>query len=51
MGPETPDVKGLSVKVEKSAYPKCERCWTLRPDVGTIPAHPTLCARCAQVVG
>ncbi|HEX7899124.1 MAG TPA: isoleucine--tRNA ligase [Planctomycetota bacterium] len=51
VGPETPDVKGLSVKVEKSAYPKCERCWNLRPDVGAVASHPALCARCADVIG
>jgi isoleucyl-tRNA synthetase len=51
VGPEAPELKGFSVKVEKSAHPKCERCWNLRPDVGSVAAHPALCARCAQVVG
>jgi isoleucyl-tRNA synthetase len=50
VGPESPELKGLSVKVEKSGHPKCERCWNLRPDVGQTPAHPTLCSRCAAVL-
>jgi isoleucyl-tRNA synthetase len=29
-----------------SAYPKCERCWHYRADVGADPARPELCARC-----
>jgi isoleucyl-tRNA synthetase len=48
VGPECADVKGLSVKVEKSPHPKCERCWNLRPDVGRVAAHPTLCGRCVS---
>ena len=26
---------------------KCERCWTVSKSVGTVAAHPTICARCA----
>jgi isoleucyl-tRNA synthetase len=40
------DLKGLTVRVEKSPHPKCERCWALRPSVGRESAHPALCARC-----
>ena len=29
---------------------KCERCWMHSPTVGADADHPTLCARCAQVV-
>ena len=29
---------------------KCERCWLMRP-LATDDRHPTLCARCAAVVG
>ena len=39
-----------SVVVEKADGEKCERCWTISETVGTIEAHPTLCARCAEVV-
>ncbi len=37
---------GLAVKVAKTSYQKCERCWHHRPEVGTIDAHPSLCQRC-----
>jgi isoleucyl-tRNA synthetase len=29
---------------------KCERCWRVLEEVGTIPAHPTLCRRCCEAV-
>ncbi|MUV06420.1 isoleucine--tRNA ligase [Planococcaceae bacterium Storch 2/2-2] len=29
---------------------KCERCWSVKTDVGEVEAHPTLCVRCADVV-
>ncbi|MES2598517.1 MAG: isoleucine--tRNA ligase [Verrucomicrobiota bacterium] len=41
----------LAATVEVCTNPKCERCWKLLPDVGTIAAHPTLCGRCAEAVG
>jgi isoleucyl-tRNA synthetase len=34
----------------KSSYPKCERCWNLRPTVGQSAEHPTLCERCVRVL-
>ncbi|MHB9008659.1 MAG: isoleucine--tRNA ligase [Limisphaerales bacterium] len=37
--------------VEKAAGQKCERCWHWETEVGTHPAHPTLCSRCVQAVG
>ncbi len=40
----------LQATVEVCADPKCERCWRLLPEVGTLPAHPTLCERCAEAV-
>ena len=42
---------GLTVHVEPSALPRCARCWTRSETVGTNEKHPTLCARCASVVG
>jgi isoleucyl-tRNA synthetase len=50
VGPESSEVKGLSIRVEKSPHPKCERCWNLRPDVGQSSKHPALCARCVSVI-
>jgi len=29
---------------------KCERCWRVLPEVGTVPDHPDLCRRCAGVI-
>ena len=45
---ETPE---LSVKVERAAGTKCERCWKYTADVGSDARFPTICARCARAVG
>ena len=50
VGPESADLKGVSIKAEKGTDPKCERCWNLRRDVGSNPAHPTLCGRCVAAL-
>jgi isoleucyl-tRNA synthetase len=34
------------IEVKPSSQRKCVRCWHLRPDVGSDPRHPELCARC-----
>jgi isoleucyl-tRNA synthetase len=34
--------------VAPSADAKCERCWHYRADVGSDPAHPTICGRCTS---
>ncbi|MFM7698222.1 MAG: isoleucine--tRNA ligase [Limnohabitans sp.] len=36
----------LQVKVSPCTDVKCERCWHYSADVGSIAAHPTICARC-----
>jgi len=36
----------LAVHVQPRQAPKCERCWHWREDVGSDPAHPTICGRC-----
>ncbi len=36
------------VAAEPCPYPKCERCWHQRPDVGGHPTHPALCGRCVD---
>ena len=51
VGAESAELKGFSVRVEKSTHPKCDRCWNLRADVGRSAAHPGLCGRCVAVVG
>ncbi|MFM7346118.1 MAG: isoleucine--tRNA ligase [Tagaea sp.] len=45
--PETP---GVAVRVETAPGHKCERCWKVLPEVGSVPAHPKLCVRCADAV-
>ncbi|MBX2808607.1 MAG: isoleucine--tRNA ligase [Cellvibrionaceae bacterium] len=42
------DIQGLAVQVDANTDPKCARCWHQRPEVGTIAAHPELCARCVD---
>ncbi|MBN2908346.1 isoleucine--tRNA ligase [Polycladomyces sp. WAk] len=42
--------KGIAVKVEVAPGEKCERCWVVSPTVGQDPDHPTICARCAEIV-
>ncbi|MDD0974241.1 isoleucine--tRNA ligase [Pseudomonas fontis] len=42
------EVPGLKLKVVKSGYAKCGRCWHFRADVGSNPEHPEICARCAD---
>ena len=41
---------GLTVAVESSSLPKCERCWTHSDSVGRSTEHPCLCARCAEAI-
>ncbi len=43
-------VAGQTIKTRATASidTKCERCWHYRPDVGTDPAHPTICGRCTS---
>ncbi len=45
------DVPGVAVVCDRDEGTKCERCWRYTGDVGSIGAHPYLCARCADVVG
>jgi len=38
----------MKVEVTPSEAQKCDRCWHWRDDVGSDPAHPTICGRCAS---
>ena len=40
----------LTVAAKVSGGEKCERCWHYTDDVGSVAAHPTLCARCSENV-
>ncbi|SFP05274.1 isoleucine--tRNA ligase [Salibacterium halotolerans] len=39
-----------SVQVYPAEGETCERCWTVRTDVGSDPKHPGLCSKCADIV-
>ncbi|MDZ7782651.1 MAG: isoleucine--tRNA ligase [Halioglobus sp.] len=41
-------VEGLRLRVSAAEGDKCERCWHRRPEVGSMDAHPGLCARCVE---
>jgi isoleucyl-tRNA synthetase len=43
VGTALPDV---SIKVDPSPHPKCERCWHYRSDIGRNAEHLALCGRC-----
>ena len=43
--------EGIKIAVERASGEKCERCWMYVDSVGTDAKHPTLCCRCASVVG
>lgn len=41
----------VQIAIERASGDKCERCWMYVDSIGQDPKHPTLCARCAAVVG
>src|SRR5258708_6343594 len=43
-----PDVPKVAVIVHNAEGTKCERCWRVLTEVGTVAAHPDLCHRCAD---
>ncbi len=45
------EMPGIKVSVEQASGDKCERCWMFSEFVGKDEKHPTLCKRCADVVG
>ena len=50
-GARAADLAGLSITVQRADGEKCERCWAYSETVGSHPEHPTLCSRCASVLG
>ncbi len=44
------EVPGVAVVVEAAEGDKCQRCWQILPDVGSVPGYDDLCRRCAEVV-
>jgi len=39
-----------SIEIYPADGVKCARCWNWRTDVGQSAHHPTLCARCTEIV-
>ncbi|PGH54356.1 isoleucine--tRNA ligase [Azospirillum palustre] len=44
------DVPGIAVAPALADGGKCERCWKVLEEVGTVHDHPTLCIRCSDAV-
>jgi len=44
------DVPDVAAAFQPAGGDKCERCWKVLPEVGTVEAHPGLCHRCADTV-
>lgn len=44
------DEPELKIAAAPAEGKKCERCWTIKQDVGSSTEHPALCARCASVL-
>jgi isoleucyl-tRNA synthetase len=44
------EVPGAAVTFVPAPGEKCVRCWRVLAEVGSDPAHPTLCRRCADAV-
>ena len=43
-------IEGLGITAGHATGDKRERCWKYAADIGSHPAHPTLCARWASVI-
>jgi isoleucyl-tRNA synthetase len=44
------EVPAVAVVAGLAAGDKCQRCWRILPEVGTSPAAPGVCVRCADAV-
>ena len=44
------DVPGVAVTPAVAEGGKCQRCWQVLPEVGTVEGHDDLCHRCAEAV-
>jgi isoleucyl-tRNA synthetase len=45
-----PDVAGVAVRIVAASGEKCQRCWRVLQEVGTVADHADLCVRCADAV-
>jgi len=44
------EVDGIGVVNELADGEKCQRCWQVLSEVGSVPEAPDLCRRCADAV-
>jgi isoleucyl-tRNA synthetase len=44
------DTPGEAIEITAAPGDKCLRCWRVLAEVGSLPAHPGLCLRCADAV-
>ncbi len=44
------EVPGVGVVIEAASGEKCQRCWRVLSEVGTVPGHADLCIRCSDAV-
>ena len=44
------DVPGIAVVAARAEGEKCQRCWRVLPEVGTVAGHQDVCGRCADAV-
>ncbi|MDH4027547.1 MAG: isoleucine--tRNA ligase, partial [Nitrospirota bacterium] len=47
---KSPELKNVSIYVEKAEGDKCQRCWNRDISVGKHEDHPDLCDRCRKVL-
>ena len=40
----------FEIKVEKTSYKKCQRCWKYLPSVGNNKQYPEICEHCFEVI-
>ena len=45
-----PELHGVGAVVRDAVGDKCERCWRVLPEVGTVAGQADLCCRCAAVI-
>ena len=42
--------KESAIKIERTKYQKCSRCWVYHQSVGRNKEHPNLCEKCAEIM-
>ncbi|ANX02607.1 isoleucine--tRNA ligase [Thermoclostridium stercorarium subsp. leptospartum DSM 9219] len=48
---EDPKAQNIEITIVRAEGEKCERCWVYSPTVGKNEKYPTLCSRCAEILG